>query len=93
MAIAVGKLYSVKASTTFQIGQTARIELKGTVSLIIYGSEEIQTSVANLTPVSEAITADGFYPCDTLPTYIAFIGTADRINVGGYDLTEIGAIE
>jgi len=92
MAIVVGKLYSVKPHTISNIGQTARLELKGSVNLIVYGSEDIQTSVANLTPCCEAITADGYYPFDTLPTYIAFIGTATRINVGGYELTEIGNI-
>jgi hypothetical protein len=92
MAITVGKLYSTLAHSSANIGQTARLELKGTVNLIIYGSEDLQTSVANMTPVSETITDDFYYPLDTLPTYIAFIGTADRINVGGYDLTEIDDI-
>lgn len=90
MAITVGKLYSVKASTSQNIGQTARLELKGTVNLIIYGSEDMSLTQTDLTPVSEAITEDFYYPLDTLPTYVAFVGTADRINVGGYELTLVG---
>lgn len=84
-----GKLYSVKTNTLNDIGQTARIELKGTVNLIVYGSEDEQDTVSELTAVSEALTADSYYSFDTLPKYIAFIGTADRINVGGYILTYV----
>ena len=89
MATTVGKLYLTKAHTSANIGQTARIELKGTVNLVVYGSEEEKDTVAELTPASEALTEDFYYPFDTLPKYVAFIGTADIINVGGYDLTYI----
>lgn len=90
MAIETGKLYLTKAHTSANIGQTAIIELKGTVSLTVYGSEKDESELAavtDLTPASEALTEDFYYPFDTLPKYIAFIGTADRINVAGYDLT------
>ena len=82
----VGKLYLTKTISLNNIGQTSRIELNGTVSLTVYGSEDEQANVAAMTPVSEALTADFYYPFDTLPKYIAFIGTADRINVSGYSL-------
>lgn len=87
--IETGKLYLVKTHTTANIGQTAIVELKGNVSLVIYGTEEEPENVTDfndLTPVSQALIADFYYPLDTLPKYIAFIGTADRINVAGYDL-------
>jgi hypothetical protein len=93
MAIATGKLYSVKASTTLNVGKTARLELKGSpLSIIVYGSEELQDSVANMTACTEELTESSYYSLDTLPTYIAFIGTATRINIGGYDLTLVGDI-
>lgn len=88
----VGKLYLTKPHTSQDIGQTARIELKGTVNLVVYGSEEEESTLVNvtdLTPASDTITEDSYYPFDTLPKYVAFIGTADRINVGGYDLVFI----
>lgn len=84
-----GKLYLTKAHTSQNIGQTALVELKGTVNLIIYGSQTEQDDVASLTPASLTLTDDFYYPTDTLPKYVAFIGTADRINVAGYDLTFI----
>jgi len=86
------KLYLTKPHTSANIGQTARIELKGTVSLTVYGSElepALLLTVADLTPVSDPLTEDFYYAFDTLPKYIAFIGTSDRINVAGYDLTYI----
>ena len=90
MALATGKLYSVKASTSQQIGKTARLELKGSpLSITVYGSEDPQTSVANMTPCTDELTESSYYTLDTLPTYIAFIGTATRINISGYDLTLI----
>ena len=88
-----GKLYLAKPSCSENIGKTARLELKGaTLNVIVYGSEDLQTSVANMTACTDALTDESYYTLDTLPTYIAFIGTADRINIGGYDLTLIGNI-
>lgn len=88
----VGKLYSVKAHSSANIGQTARVELRGTVNLVIYGSEDEPATVSVMTPVSETLTDDFYYALDTLPKFIAFVGTADLINVAGYDLTLIGDI-
>jgi hypothetical protein len=88
----VGKLYLTKAHTSANIGQTARVELKGTVNLIVYGSEGEATDITDetdMTPASGALTEDFYYPFDTLPKYIAFVGTSDLINVSGYDLTYI----
>ncbi len=90
--IEVGKLYLTKAHTSQQIGQTARVELRGTVSLTVYGSEgeaDDITGSTDMTPASGALTEDFYYPFDTLPKYIAFVGTSDLIDVSGYDLTYI----
>lgn len=87
-----GKLYLTKAHTSANIKQVVSVELKGTVNLIVYGSEEEADdldNVTDLTPASEALTDDSYYPFYTLPKYVAFIGTADRINVSGFDLTYI----
>ncbi len=88
-----GKLYLTKAHTTANIAQTVTIELKGTVNLIIYGSEEKESllvDVTDLTPVTDTIVGDSYYPFfSPMPKYIAFIGTADRINPVGLDLTYI----
>lgn len=88
----VGKLYLTKAHTSNNIKQIASVELKGTVNLIVYGSEEEPSALVNvsdLTPISDSLTEDSYYPFYTLPKYVAFIGTADRINVSGYDLTYV----
>lgn len=90
---AVNKLYSTKPHTSLNIGQVARIALKGTVNLIIYGSEVLPANVAAMVPCSDALTADSYYPLDTLPPYIAFVGTATTIMVdAAYELTDLGAI-
>lgn len=89
----VGKLYSVLAHTSNNIGQTARLELRGTVSIDIYGSEELPATLSEMSLVTEdTLVSDSYYALDTLPTYISFVGTSDTINVGGYDLTLIGDI-
>ncbi|MDA3953114.1 MAG: hypothetical protein PF485_05675 [Bacteroidales bacterium] len=92
MAIVTGKLYLTKAHSSSNIGQTARIELHGVTSVIVYGTENEPSTVTNaasLTPASEALTEDSYYPFDTLPKYIAFVGTVTTINVAGYDLTYV----
>lgn len=93
MSIATGKLYLATVHTINNIGQTARVELRGVTSVTLYGTDtedtDSITDETDLTPVSEAITDDFFYPFDTLPRYIAFVGTVDLINVRGYDLTYI----
>jgi hypothetical protein len=88
--IATGKLYSTAPSCSQNIGKTARLQLKGSVR--IYGSEDLPAAIANMTPVSDTLTDSYYYALDTLPTYIAFVGTATVINIGGYTLTEIGNI-
>lgn len=87
-----GKLYLAKAHTSQSIGQTARLELHGVTSIIIYGSELEESAlsdITDMTPATEELTEDFYYPLDTLPKYITFVGTATGINVAGYDLTEI----
>lgn len=93
----VGKLYLATPSSSANIGGRgmATIEIKGNVNLIVYGSEEAEASilaVSDMTPASDSIGADFYQTFYKLPKYVAFIGTADRINVTGYDLTEIKAI-
>jgi hypothetical protein len=93
MSIETGKLYLVNPHSSQNIGKTARLELRGVTSVIIYGTDEKDTDSItdenDLTLVSEVITDDFFYPLDTLPTYIAFVGTVTLINITGYDLTYI----
>ena len=86
----VGKLYLTKAHTVANIKQIASIEIKGTVNLIVYGTENEASTVTDendLTAASETLTDDSYYPFYTLPKYIAFVGTADLINISGYELT------
>lgn len=93
MAIEVGKLYSVKANVSQNIGQTARLELRGTVSIDIYGSEDKPATLAEMSLVTtETLTDNSYYALDTLPTYVSFVGTSDIINVGAYELTLIDDI-
>jgi hypothetical protein len=89
----VGKLYLTSTHTTANIGQTVSVEIKGTVNLIVYGTENDPSTVTDendLTAASEALTYDSYYPFYTpLPKYIAFVGTADLINISGYELTYV----
>jgi len=93
MTIETGKLYSAKAHSSANIGQTARLELRGTVSIDIYGSEDEPAALADMSLVTtDTLAEDSYYALDTLPTYVSFVGTSDVINVGGYDLTLIDDI-
>ena len=92
MAIETGKVYLTKAHTSQLLGQTARVELHGLTSIIIYGTEDEPgetIGVSDLTPATEELTDDFYYPLDTLPKYVAFVGTVTKINVTGYDLVYI----
>ena len=78
-----GKLYLTKAHTSANIGQTARLELHGVTSVIIFGSElddSVLDDITDMTPATEELTEDFYYPLDTLPKYISFVGTVDSIN-------------
>lgn len=85
MAILPGKLYL----TRDRLSEPTLLELKGNVSIEIFGSLNEQNTVADLTSQSELLTVEKEYTLTGLPRYVAFIGTADRINVEGYDLTYI----
>lgn len=83
------KLYFAKAHTSLNIGELILLELKGNVSIQIFGSKDEQDTVLELTPQTELLVEDFEYTLTRLPRYVAFVGTADRINIEGYDLTEI----
>ena len=68
------------------------LELKGNVSIQVYGSKDVYLDLSDLTVQTTLLTGDQERVLFTLPRYVAFIGTADRINVEGYDLLEIGDI-
>jgi len=88
MAILTNKLYRVQPNTSAENESPRLVEIKGNVNLTIYGTEEKEediTAVADMTPASEAISADFYQALSNVPEYIAFIGTADRINLRGYD--------
>ncbi len=85
-----GKLYLTKAHTADDRGDPVLLELKGNVNIMIYGSLNEKDTVEELTPqIEEAITKDLEYTLTGLPRYVVFVGTADIINVQGYDLTFI----
>ncbi len=80
-----GKLYL----TRDLVGKPTLLELKGNVSIQVFGSLNEKDTVADLTPQTYVLTEDEEYPLNGLPRYVAFIGTADRINVEGYGLTYV----
>lgn len=89
MSLLTGKLYLARPHTSENIGDPCLLELNGNVSIEIYGSKDEVDTVSELTIQAEIIEEDGSYPLFGLPRYVSFVGTADRINVEGYDLTEI----
>lgn len=80
-----GKLYLTKD----RLREPTLLELKGNVSIQVFGSLNEKDTVADLTIQTPLLTDDEEYTLTGLPRYVAFIGTADRINVEGYDLTYI----
>jgi hypothetical protein len=93
MAAETGKLYLVADHSSVTNERPVILELKGTVDLMIYGSnEEVSTlvNVTDLTPcLLENLTDDLVSALSGMPRYIAFIGTADRIIVQDKDLTYV----
>ena len=69
--------------------QIVQLEISGNVNLEILGSFT-ETLVQSELLSAAKFTSNGFQTLYYLPKYIAFVGTADKINVLGYDLTLIG---
>lgn len=93
MAIELNKLYLTRPHTQHNIGDPLLVELQGAnVSVIMYGSKDKPATLTDLVPIAEELTEAGAYPLFALPRYVVFTGTADLINVEGYDLTDEGAI-
>lgn len=90
MSLLTNKLYLTRPHTSENIGDPCLLELKGSaVSIEIFGSKDETNTITELTPQGEIIEEEGSYPLFALPRYVVFVGTADKINVEGYDLTEI----
>jgi hypothetical protein len=83
------KLYRTQAHTQYNKAARPLLELKGNVSITIYGSKDEYLNLSDLTPQTALLTGDQERSLFALPRYVGFIGTADRINIEGYDLTEI----
>ena len=64
-------------------------------SITIYGSEELPANIADMQDLASAdspfIISD-VYNFNSVPRYIAFVGTADDIEVSNIKLTPRGAI-
>lgn len=92
-----GKLYEVEKSGQGKAGDTIPIRIISAVapSIIIYGAEETPVSVAVMQDIASGdspfIVAD-YYNFASLPRFIAFIGTADDIQVSNVRLKLIGDI-
>ncbi len=92
-----GRLYEVQETGRAKIGDKIPIRIidAGAPSIIIYGSEQKPVNVAAMadiaSDVSPFIVAD-WYDFDALPKYIAFIGTADDIEVSNVRLVDLSAI-
>jgi hypothetical protein len=93
----VGKLYKVETTGRSVIGTEIPIRLISAVapSIIAYGSEQKPENIADMQDMASAtspfIVAD-YYRFNSLPRYIAFIGSVDDIEVSNCRLVEIGPI-
>lgn len=92
-----GKLYEVEESGQSVIGAEIPIRLISalTPSIVIYGSEQPPSAISDMqnihTESTPLIVAD-YYRFNSLPRYIAFIGTVDDIEVSNCRLVEISDI-
>lgn len=90
MSIETGKLYLAKAHSSQYIGHELAVELNGAVNITLYGTNKDVadiTSISDLVQMSDPLSQPFYYLTKPLPKYILFVGTADTINVIGYDLT------
>lgn len=92
-----GKLYEVEESGQSVIGSEIPIRLISAVapSIVIYGSEQLPSAISamqNIHTESTPLIVADYYRFNSLPRYIAFIGTVDDIEVSNCRLVEIDDI-
>ncbi len=98
MVYETGKLYETRKSGRTPIGVEIPIRIISAAapSLIIYGSEKLPANVSDMADIDNGVstpyTAAGYIRVNSLPRYIAFIGTADSIEVSNVALDDKGAI-
>lgn len=90
------KLYEVRNPQRRKAGDAIPIRfIGGTVSITIYGSEEKPDNISDMKDIasddSPFVTAD-WYNFDSLPRFIAFVGTVTDIEVSNVALDLIGDI-
>lgn len=83
-----GRLYLIGPHSSANIANTGLLELHGVTSIKVYGSKDPQDDIASMTPATIEITEDFYQTLSAVPRYIAFVGTATRINLEGYDVIE-----
>ena len=94
----VNTLYRVRNSQVKTVLDSVPVQLGGTVSIDIVGSRTKPASLAEMTSIGPyvddalLITEAGWYDFNSMPHYIAFVGTADVIEVDNVQMKEIGAI-
>ena len=90
-------LYEVKNEKDKRVSSTIPIRIISAAapSITVYGSEELPEDVADMQDLASAdspfIVAD-VYGFSSVMRYIAFIGTADAIEVSNIELIERGPI-
>ena len=90
-------LYEVKNEKDKRVSSTIPIRIISAAapSITVYGSEELPADVADMKDLASAdspfIVAD-WYSFNSVPRYIAFVGTADAIEVSNIELIERGPI-
>jgi len=94
MMYTTGKLYEVSKSGRPVIGNDVPIRIISALapSIAIYGSEQVPDAVSDMQNIhseSTPIIVSDYYRFASIPRYIAFIGTADDIEVSNCKLDEI----
>lgn len=94
----VNTLYRVKNSQVKTVLDSIPVRLEGaTVSIDILGSLTKPSTLADMTTIgpydgNALIEEAGWHDFNSLPYYIAFVGTADIIEVDNVMMKEIGVI-
>ena len=99
MTYQTGKLYKIKSDGVVDAADGAiGIRLNdASLSCTIYGSQNKKTAIGDMENIRAPedigpITAPGWYNFNTLPNYIAFVGTAAIIETTNIILEEISDI-
>jgi len=94
----VNTLYRVKNSQVKTVLDSVPVQLVGaSVSIDIVGSRTKPSSLSEMTTIgpfvddAALIESEGWYNFSSLPYYIAFVGTADAIEVDNVQMKELGA--